>query len=730
MNSYSHWGAAPSDWHLLDLCLGLGQDLLPVVSNPNAKISAQSAMKGVGKTPSRYNGTGEVAGITGWTRQFTTDAQIARWSAEPDYGICLQTRQVRALDVDVDDRGLAVGIRNAIFDAVGELPRRFRENSGKFLLGFRLVGEFSKRILKVDGGAIEFLGNGQQFIAFGTHPSGARYQWLGLEAGDDFPTLTTEQFEALWAALQERFGIAAATEQGNTSRKRGADLGLTDAVVDALHVLGEGPDGQLYIDCPFKDNHSSDTGIGQTCYFPAGSNGYERGHFHCLHAGCQKYTDTDFLVALDLDDRQDDLASLIVSDEEREALPPAAPMLLRDSKGAPLAVPANVKAICERPDIIGVHLRYDVFRDEIVLARDGEGGKPNEWRNLTDHDYTRLRINFDRMGWKPVGRELIRDCVGLVADQNQFDSAITWLEGLEWDGVPRIERFAVDYLGAEDTPYAAALGKYLWTALAGRCLVPGIQMRMAPIFVGKQNIGKSKIIEKMVPGNELHYDVDLRAHDDDNARKMKGRLIGELAELRGLATRDLESIKAFISRTHDTWVPKFKESPTTYGRRIVFVGTSNDDDFLADPTGNTRWLPIHTDITEDRVAAVERDRLQLWAEARELFRQIGMAYKEAGQLALAEHPKFTVTDAWDDLVGAWLDAKDDVGRGKPSQREYLTLLDVAVGALNLDASRFNKGEQMRLSKTMRRLGFEKRVKWSGSISAKVWYKINNIGELA
>ncbi|MCV5824559.1 virulence-associated E family protein, partial [Escherichia coli] len=80
--------------------------------------------------------------------------------------------------------------------------------------------------------------------------------------------------------------------------------------------------------------------------------------------------------------------------------------------------------------------------------------------------------------------------------------------------------------------------------------------------------------------------------DDDLARKMRGRLVAEIGELRGLNTKELESIKAFVTRTHENWIPKYREFATQFPRRLVFVGTTNEDEFLADKTGNRRWLPV------------------------------------------------------------------------------------------------------------------------------------------
>jgi KaiC/GvpD/RAD55 family RecA-like ATPase len=295
-----HWGATPEDWQRL-IDLGLGCDLLPVVSNPGAKISPRSAIKAIGKTPSLYNNAGEVVGISQWTSHQASDAELQRWMAQPDYGICVQTRLDRGLDVDVANQAVADAIVAAVFKFLGRrLPRRWRSNSGKCLLRFRMPGDFSKRIMHVEGGLIEFLANGQQFIAYGTHTSGERYQW---DDEDRAQELSPEEFEALWSHLADQFAIEPPRETHHTERKRGAHLDVPDPVADYLEANGlaldEDSRGAIMVECPWQDEHSGgEAGDSSTVWFRAGTNGHSTGHFKCLHAHCSHRTRQDYLVAV------------------------------------------------------------------------------------------------------------------------------------------------------------------------------------------------------------------------------------------------------------------------------------------------------------------------------------------------------------------------------------------------------------------------------------------------
>lgn len=295
------WGATPDEWAHLAFVLGLREDLLPVVSNPKAVISPQSNMGAVGKTPSIYNGRRQVAGFPQWTQHTTNDDQIALWSADRDYGICLQTRVVRALDIDVEDPAKAQAIR-AFIDARHALPARTRNNSGKLLLVLECKGDLFKRRFKTDGGIVEFLATGQQFIACGTHTSGARYEWEG-GLPDDIPVLTMDQVEALWSALTAQFATEDAAVSGaSTKHHTLANAVSSDPraqfLIDNGHAKRIERDGRIHVECPNADEHSTDSGDSSSTYWPAHTGGYEKGAFKCLHAHCEHLTVADLDEAI------------------------------------------------------------------------------------------------------------------------------------------------------------------------------------------------------------------------------------------------------------------------------------------------------------------------------------------------------------------------------------------------------------------------------------------------
>jgi predicted P-loop ATPase len=394
------------------------------------------------------------------------------------------------------------------------------------------------------------------------------------------------------------------------------------------------------------------------------------------------------------------------------------PNFKRDKNGQIEASIQNVTLALRRSDLCGMDIRHDRFRDEIMFTPHGVA---NAWRTFTDADYSRLRITLETGGFKPVGRELIRDVVLLVADDRPFDSAILWLDGLKWDGVSRAERFLEVYFGAVDSPYTRAVSMYIWTALAGRVMSPGIKADMVPILVGEQGAKKSSSVAAMAPNPDFFTEVSFHEKDEDLARKMRGRLIAEIGELRGLHTRELESIKAFITRTHENWVPKYREFATSFPRRLVFIGTTNQEHFLADDTGNRRWCPVRTSMAD--IDAIKRDRLQLWAEGRVWFELFGVAFQDAERLAQDVHDEHTITEPWADSVADWLDAPDALSGDTPRTREFLQVHEVARDCLHIEARNLKRVDQMQIGKILRAQGYEAGRVFQNGKQMRVWVKV-------
>lgn len=728
MSNPPRYGAHPQEWDILSTACGLTADLLPVVSNPDAPISPASDMKFRGKTPSLYNRKGQVVGIATWTTNVSVTADVREWREQPDYGVCVQTRKVRTLDLDVSDPVLVAEIEKfvrAVLGADVALAVRRRPNSSKCLLAFEVTDipadqDLYKRTVLTKAGMIEFLATGQQFIAYGTHPSGVRYEW---ENEGEFPDIPLHVFESLWERLCKRFGIGEPTS--SAARKRGAVLaGATDRIINQLEdngqVLGWGRDGQAHIECPFSAEHTTESALSATSYFPAGSGGYELGHFSCLHAHCEHRTDQEFMDKLGLHvvAPASMLALTNALEDAGSYEEPPLPAFKRHDNGQVLATAKNVELALAAPHACGFHIARDTFLEEIMLRPYMMGGGVSEWRRLTDEDYMRLRLTLENLlSFENLATGLVREVLHVVASEHQFDSAYTYVDGLKWDGTPRVDRFFTDYIKTTDAKFGKAVARYLFTALAGRALVPGIKADMVPILIsGEQGLLKTSAVEALAPIPDVFVDFNLAADDEKRVRLIKGKMVAEIGEMRGLWGSQIEDIKAFLSRRYDKWVPKYKEQSTHYARRCIFIGTGNNYDILNDPTGSRRFLPM-TVLSAD-VEAIKRDAEQLWAEGTALFKQHGVMWQDAQGMGKVNNANYTTEDPWVEIVREWLDQRGEDGKNYVERHGSVTTAEVLTLALGHNKSAINSGLAKRVSEVMRVVGFNRGLTGAWVIPAR------------
>jgi len=356
----------------------------------------------------------------------------------------------------------------------------------------------------------------------------------------------------------------------------------------------------------------------------------------------------------------------------------------------------NVYAAVSSSQFCGIKIGFDAFTDSLMI-RQGDNG----WEQFNDVHYTNLKLVLAGKDFLDVSTERIREIVYKVGHDNEFDSAQDWLNALSWDGIPRVSVFMKDYLGVEDTPYATAVSNYMWTAMAGRIIQPGCKADMVPVMKGGQGTFKSTAVKALVPDEILYTDFSFTEHEDSIARKFRGVIVAEIGELKGLNSKDEEHIKAFIVKTHEKWTPKYKEYTTTYPRRVIMFGTTNQEQFLYDPTGNRRWLPF--EAGNINTVNIIRDRNQLWAEGAFMYRDQGISFSLAETLAKDEHAKYELVDDWEEAIGRWLESASsiediDLDAG-------ITTLEILAGALHIEARFAGQQNKRRVGSVMKALGY-------------------------
>ncbi|MDK7829801.1 VapE domain-containing protein, partial [Enterococcus faecalis] len=77
---------------------------------------------------------------------------------------------------------------------------------------------------------------------------------------------------------------------------------------------------------------------------------------------------------------------------------------------------------------------------------------------------------------------------------------------------------------------------------------------------------------------------------------LQGVWIMEMGELSATKKADIEATKHFISKQEDIFRVAYGRHKSYFKRRCVFWGTTNDNEFLRDKTGNRRFWPVDVGI--------------------------------------------------------------------------------------------------------------------------------------
>ena len=288
----------------------------------------------------------------------------------------------------------------------------------------------------------------------------------------------------------------------------------------------------------------------------------------------------------------------------------------------------SIDNVCEvlrqDPDLSG-KIRYNTLSYAPFVFGDlpwCKGGY-REWNNTDDSN---LKCYIESTyGLKNL--EKIMEALNIVVNENKFNPVVDYLEQLPWDGKPHIENLLSDYLGVKKDRYSIECMKLFMLGAINRAYYPGCKFDYMPVLVGEQGVGKSTFF-KILAGNDDWYNDNFNTVDGDKAtEKLRGMWIVELAELLAVKkAQAVESIKAFITSTVDTYRPPYGRRTEQRPRVCVFAGTTNSTHFLTDRTGNRRYLPLMVNKSDVKKSmfenreAVQEDFRQAWAEALHIFK--------------------------------------------------------------------------------------------------------------
>jgi hypothetical protein len=274
-----------------------------------------------------------------------------------------------------------------------------------------------------------------------------------------------------------------------------------------------------------------------------------------------------------------------------------------DKNGVPKSTCANARRALLALD---VKCRFDVFHDKHIV----EGPVVLKLANL-DLVVADLRRKIHAaFGFDP-GKQNTIDAVEQLCVRNKFNPITDYLDALEWDGTPRLARWLITYLGAEDTELNREFGRLALIAAVRRARKPGTKFDPIIVLEGPMGTRKSMAIETMAGSENFSDQTILGARDREVQELLGGVWLYEIAELSNIRRTDVEHMRSFVSRTVDRARKAYGHFRTDLPRTPIFFATTNDDKYLKQ--ADRRFWPVKTTTID--IEALKRDRDQLWAEA-------------------------------------------------------------------------------------------------------------------
>lgn len=362
---------------------------------------------------------------------------------------------------------------------------------------------------------------------------------------------------------------------------------------------------------------------------------------------------------------------------------------------------SNCVFILENEPYLKDSLRFNELSNTIEII------KPFPWNKepkpFSDTDETHLRKYFEKYNMKNIKGHL-NDAIRLVADRNKYHPIKEYFDTLKWDGTPRIGTLLHKLFDTDDNIYHSEVLTVFMIGAVSRIYNPGCKFDYMPIISAKQGIGKSTFFKTLAVKPEWYLE-DLRSVDKAGIEQIQGKWIVEWGELNAMSrAKDVSAIKIFVTTTNDTLRLPYDKYVSNFKRQCVFSGTTNENQFLYDKTGNRRFLPIKSNIPHGKM--IDVDYLssvldQLWAEALELYRS---GYKpiltpEAGEIAFGLQSDAMDEDINLGLINAFLNRE---GWGdKQAPTEVCTLM-LWVEALNCkrEMRRYDSKEIARIMDNM------------------------------
>jgi predicted P-loop ATPase len=334
----------------------------------------------------------------------------------------------------------------------------------------------------------------------------------------------------------------------------------------------------------------------------------------------------------------------------------------------------------------------------------------DSWREWSDADDLEL-ANWAQQRHAYLRPATCAAAVQVVARDIMHHPVRERLDGLKWDGTPRLHSWLTDYLGVEASPdttegghgYTTEVGMRWPISAVARVYQPGCKADHCLILEGPQGLGKSTAAAALAMEDAWFSDEIADIGTKDCGQDLRGKWIIELGELSALRRGEIERVKAFMSRKVDHYRPSYGRRSQDFPRQCVFIGSTNADAYLADETGGRRFWPVK--IGKINLEKLKADREQLWAEAVAAYRagEKWWLDKAIEAQAREQQEQRRIVDPWEERV---LDYVDGRIPGLDTRCDEVTIARLLELAIEMPIERQGQADQNRVARILRPNGWK------------------------
>ncbi|MXV44701.1 hypothetical protein GS501_06545 [Saccharibacter sp. 17.LH.SD] len=384
--------------------------------------------------------------------------------------------------------------------------------------------------------------------------------------------------------------------------------------------------------------------------------------------------------------------------------------LQKTANGTPISNVNNALTVARNTPTLKDIFHFDMMNQQCEIREEIS----NKWHPVTSEDETHIQCRLQSLGLTGLIVQTTRQTIEKICKENSFHPLHDWLNTLQWDGKERVSSWLSTYLGTEDTPYTRGIGLCFLIGMIARIMEPGCKMETMLILEGKQGTGKSRACA-ILAGKYFGDHLPNLSDKKKIGEYLLGKWLVEASELEVMRKKESTELKAFLSTQTDDFRAAYARRNVKIPRQCVFIGTTNQSEYLRDETGARRYFPVKTGVIDTK--ALAQDREQLFAEALHLFKQGEKWWPspELQHMANQETEKRYESDLWDEPIKEWLDRQETSSSSYPpsfsnerrnSPPRLITSTRILTEALSMPHERQDQRAKRRVNGIMKRLGYE------------------------